>query len=91
MSKKAIFTKFKYWLGSLSFKTGLIVLGASLLCYILSFAQALLPLSLAWKGALWVVFFGLAKTFQYGGLLILGKEGIKKLKTRFRKKRLETE
>lgn len=82
---KALLIKVKEWLKSLSFKTGLWVLGASAVCYIVSFAQAALPISLAWKGALWVIFFGLAKTFQYGGLLIIGKEGIKKLKRRFRK------
>jgi len=44
-----------------------------------------LPVSAGIKGILWVVFFGLAKTFQYGGLTILGVEGIAKLKTFFRK------
>lgn len=37
------------------------------------------------KGVLWVVFFGLAKTFQYGGLTILGVEGVKRLKAKFKK------
>lgn len=39
-----------------------------------------LPISTSVKGVLWVVFFGLAKTAQYGGLTILGAEGIKRLK-----------
>ena len=39
-----------------------------------------LPLSPSSKGVLWVVFFGLAKTAQYGGLTILGAEGIKRAK-----------
>lgn len=72
------------WLKGLSFRTGLIVIGICVICYIISFAQALLPFSLATKGVLWVVFFGLAKTFQYAGILILGKEGIKRLKRRRR-------
>lgn len=37
------------------------------------------------KGVLWVIFFGLAKTFQYGGLTILGVEGVKRLKAKFKK------
>lgn len=32
------------------------------------------------KGILWVIFFGLAKLFQYSGLSIIGVEGIKRLK-----------
>lgn len=80
MSVKEKFLKAKVWLASLSFRTGLLVLGLCVICYVISFAQVLLPLSVAWKGALWVIFFGLAKTFQYGGLLILGKEGWKKVR-----------
>lgn len=76
----------KAWLAGLGFKTGMMVLGLCVVCYVVSFAQALLPISIAWKSALWVIFFGLAKTFQYGGLLILGKEGVKRLKMYFKKK-----
>lgn len=86
-----MFLRMKDWLASLSFKTGVVVICCSVLCYLLSFLQGLLPISLAFKGVLWVVFFGLAKTFQYGGLLILGKEGIRKLKARFRKRTVEIE
>lgn len=43
------------------------------------------------KGVLWVVFFGLAKTFQYGGLTILGVEGIKRLKAKFKKNKTSEE
>lgn len=68
------------WLTGLSFRTGLIVLGACIVCYIVSFAQTALPISLAWKGTLWVIFFGMAKALQYTALLILGKEGIRKIK-----------
>ncbi len=47
----------------------------------------LLPISAALKGTLWVVFFGLAKTAQYGGLLILGVEGVKRVKAALRRRR----
>lgn len=75
------------WLSGLSFRTGVVVLLLCVPCYIFSFAQAALPISVAWKSALFVIFFGLAKTFQYGGMLILGKEGVKRLKAFFRKKK----
>ena len=75
------------WLKSLSFKTGLIILVLCIPFYILSFAQMALDISYTLKSILWVVFFGLAKTFQYMGLAILGVEGIKKLKTWFRNNR----
>lgn len=90
MQIKEIFRRVKTWLASLSFRTGMIVLGACVVCYVISFAQALLPISIAWKGALWVIFFGLAKTFQYSGILIIGKEGWKRLKTKYFKKKIET-
>lgn len=88
---KEIFLRLKSWLAALSFKTGLWVLGACAVCYILSFAQAALPISIAWKGALWVVFFGMAKALQYSGLLILGKEGLRKLKNRLKRKDIITD
>lgn len=46
----------------------------------------LLPISAAAKGVLWAVLFGLAKTCQYGGLTILGVEGYKRLKNKFKRK-----
>ena len=52
--------------------------------YLLSFLQMLLPIDIAAKGALWIVFFGLAKTFQYAGLTIVGAEGIRRIRARFR-------
>lgn len=79
--------KFKTWLQSLSFRTGAIVLLCCIPFYILSFAQMLLPISATAKGVLWTVLFGLAKTFQYGGLTILGVEGYKRLKSKFKKRR----
>lgn len=82
----SIFRKIKHWLQSLSFRTGVIVLLCCIPFYILSFAQMLLPISVTAKGILWTVLFGLAKTCQYGGLTILGVEGYKRLKNKFRKK-----
>lgn len=78
---------FKEWLKQLSFKTGLIILILCIPFYILSFAQMTLDISYTMKGILWVIFFGLAKTFQYGGLLIIGAEGVKKLKQWWNKTR----
>lgn len=75
-----IFLKIKKWLQTLSFKTGLIILALCIPFYILSFAQMAWDISLTLKSTLWVIFFGLAKTFQYAGLLILGAEGIKRLR-----------
>lgn len=83
---KAILRRIKAWLSGLSFKTGMIVLGVCALCYIISFAQMLLPIGIAAKGILWTVFFGMAKACQYSGLLIIGKEGVMKLKARLRKR-----
>ncbi len=81
-----LFHKVKCWLQSLSFRTGVIVLLCCIPFYILSFAQMLLPISVTAKGVLWTVLFGLAKTCQYGGLTILGVEGYKRLKAKFRRK-----
>ena len=73
-------------LQNFSFRTGIIVLLLCIPFYILSFAQMALPISAEAKGVLWVVLFGLAKTFQYSGLSILGVEGVKRLKNFFKKK-----
>ena len=70
-----------------SFKTGVIILSLCIPFYILSFAQMTFDLSYSVKGILWIVFFGLAKTFQYAGLAILGVEGIKRLKVGWYKMR----
>ena len=88
---KKMFLQIKEWLASLSFKTGVVVIGCCILCYLLSFLQGLLPISLAWKGVLWVVFFGMAKTLQYTGILILGKEGWRKLRGYFGQRKKEIE
>lgn len=70
----------KLWLSKLSFRTGIVLIIACVICYIVSFAQMLLPISVTAKGVLWVVFFGLAKTFQYSALAVLGVEGVKHIK-----------
>ncbi len=85
------FQKVKAWLQSLSFRTGVIVLLCCIPLYVLSFAQMLLPISATAKGVLWTVLFGLAKTFQYGGLTILGVEGYKRLKSKLKRKNSGTE
>lgn len=83
---KQLLNRIKLWLSTLSFRTGVIVLLCCIPCYILSFAQMALPISAGAKSVLWFVLFGMAKTFQYGGLTILGVEGVKKLKQLFKKK-----
>ena len=81
---KLLFLRLQAWLQGLSFCTGAIILLMAIPFYILSFAQTLIPseyLSVKDKGILFTVFFGLAKTCQYGGLTILGTEGYKKVKS----------
>jgi len=73
--------KLKQWLSRLSFRTGIILVIACVICYIVSFAQMLLPISVAAKGVLWIVFFGLAKTFQYSALAVLGADSVKRVKS----------
>lgn len=70
-----------------SFRTGVITLALCVPCYIFSFAQMALPISTTVKGALWFIFFGLAKAFQYGGLTIIGVEGVKRIKDWWKSKR----
>ncbi len=79
--------RIKTWLQSLSFRTGVIVLLSCIPFYVLSFAQMLLPISVAAKGVLWTVLFGMAKTCQYGGLTILGVEGYRRLKNMVARKK----
>ena len=85
MMLKSIFGRLRGWLGGLSFRTGVVVLLCCVPCYVLSFAQMALPISVGQKGVLWFVLFGMAKTFQYAGLAILGVEGVKRLRKFFRK------
>ena len=80
---KRMLQRFRVWLQNLSFRTGVIVLSLCIPFYILSFVQMAIPseyLSAKAKGVLWIILFGLAKTFQYGGLTILGVEGYKRVK-----------
>lgn len=84
---KKLLQRIKHWLSLLSFKTGVIVLSLCIPFYILSFVQMTLPISAAAKSVLWVILFGLAKTFQYGGLTILGAEGVKRVKRFFKRER----
>ena len=83
--KKPLAKKIRPWLQGLSFRTGVIVLLFCIPFYILSFAQMALPLSIKAKSVLWVVLFGMAKTCQYGGLTILGVEGMRRLKKFFKR------
>ena len=82
---KRIIERVKAWLSQLSFRTGVVVMLCCIPLYVLSFAQMLLPISTSVKSVLWVVLFGLAKTAQYGGLTILGVEGVRRLKAYLRK------
>lgn len=83
---KKLFSVIRTWLAGLSFRTGVIVAAISLLCYAVSFGQLLLlPLSVATKGVLWTVFFGLAKAAQYSALAILGKAGVTRLRALLKK------
>ena len=77
---KNLILRITTFLKRFSFKTGVIILSLCIPFYILSFAQMAMDFSYSVKGILWIIFFGLAKTFQYTGLAILGVEGIKRLK-----------
>ena len=82
---KAVGERIKALLARLSFRTGVIILALCIPFYILSFAQALLPISNTAKGVLWFILFGMAKTTQYTGLTIIGVEGWKRLKEWFKR------
>ena len=86
---RSVIDRIKLFLGRLSFRIGVIVLASCVIFYILSFAQMLLPISAEAKGVLWFVLFGMAKTTQYAGLTILGVEGWRRLKARFRRQEQE--
>ncbi len=75
----------KAYLSRLSFRTGVIVVALCIPFYLLSFVALALPIGIGWRGVLWTLFFGLAKSAQYGGLAILGVEGVKRLKALFKK------
>lgn len=63
----------------------MVVVALCVTCYIVSFAQMLLPISATMKAVLWTIFFGLAKTFQYTALFILGVTGLERIKTMFKR------
>lgn len=84
---KKILIRAKQWLSTLSFRTGIVVLVLCVCCYIISFAQLALPMSTGLKAALWTIFFGLAKTFQYSGLAIIGAKGVERLRTYWKGKK----
>lgn len=77
---KRFFLRIKNWLTGLPFRVGIWVLWSCLAFYALAFLQVFLPISVEAKGVLGVVFLGLAKTTQYAGFAIVGKEGIRRLK-----------
>jgi phosphoglycolate phosphatase len=87
MNSKDMKEKIQKYLSRFSFRTGMIVLILCIPCYIISFAQMALPISNAMKGVLWFIFFGLAKTFQYGGLSIIGVEGVKRIKNYWKERK----
>ena len=72
------------WLGALSFRPP--IAAACVCCYALSFLQMLLPIGVGAKGVLWATFYGLAKACQYTAILILGKEGMARLKSAVRQR-----
>ena len=84
---KQLIQRLKTVLQSLSFKTGVIVLLSCIPFYILSFLQAVLPISASTKVILWTVLFGMAKTCQYAGITILGVEGYNRVKSFFERSR----
>jgi phosphoglycolate phosphatase len=80
---KQINQRLRSYLAGLSFRTGVIVLLSCVVFYLLSFASLALPVSATLRGVLWATLFGCAKTAQYGGLMILGVDGVRRLKARF--------
>lgn len=84
---KEWFTVLRNKLSQLSFRTGVAVLGLCVLCYALSFSLPFLVEDNWVKGAVWVCFFGLAKTFQYTALGILGIKGWQRVKDWIKRKK----
>ena len=86
----------KRQLSRLSYRTGVIVLALCIPCYAISFfpvmpwvkdLSVIAGMSAYAKWLWWVVWFGLAKTFQYGGITILGVDGYRRLKSHFKRKK----
>ena len=82
--------RIKSFLSRLSIRTGIIILIICVVCYIISFAQMLLPISAAAKGVLWFIFFGLAKTTQYTALAIIGVKGWRALSAKIKENKQDT-
>ena len=83
LSIKSVIARIKLYLSRLSFRTGVIILSSCVIFYALSFAALALPLSAGMRGVLWAALFGMAKPAQYGGLAVLGVEGVKRVKSWF--------
>ena len=77
---KRFVARIKHALSRLSFRTGVIILAVCVVFYILSFVQALLPLTATTRSTLFIIFFGMAKLTQYTALTILGVKGWRRLK-----------
>ena len=60
---------------------------ACAVCYAISFAQMLLPIPVWLKGAIWFVFFGLAKACQYSALLYWARPGLNALEVNLKRTR----
>ena len=82
--------RIKKFLSRLSIRTGIIILIICVVCYIISFAQMLLPISATAKGVLWFIFFGLAKTTQYTALAIIGVKGWRALSAKIKENKQDT-
>lgn len=85
---RQILQRVRIFLARLSFRTGLWLLAACAVSYLLAFAPILFPLSLTTKGVLWFIFFGLAKALQYSAVLVLGKAGGHRLRNWWRGRKL---
>ncbi len=78
----------KKFLRSLSPRVGIALLLLCVVCYVVSlwgFWRSDVPLTD--RGLRFVIFFGLAKTFQYSGLTILGVDGLKRIRAYFSSKK----
>ena len=80
---RKIFRKIRQFLSRLPFRTGVVVFSLCIPCYIFSFAQFALPGETESKIVLWALFFGLGQVFQYTGRIILGNDGLARLKRHF--------
>ncbi|MGN0228198.1 MAG: hypothetical protein ACI4BH_00155 [Muribaculaceae bacterium] len=83
---RKIFRKIRQLLSRLPFRTGVVVFSLCIPCYIFSFAQFALPGETESKIVLWALFFGLGQVFQYTGRIILGSDGLARLKRHFGRK-----